>query len=290
MAKRILITGGSGFVGGHLVAAAKGYWDVFSTFHTRPFSMDGVTALAMDLSAEKQIETAVETCRPNAVIHAAARCQLDPCERDPKKTFHVNTTATEILAELCVRYGCRLVFVSTDMVFDGDRGGYSESDETHPLNVYGQSKLAAEKFIQAICPNHVVARSALIYGHPLAGSNSFSERILDKISQGESMPLFADQFRSPILVNDLAQALLELAGMSWTGIIHLGGNDRVDRYTFGVRLARLKGISETLLEPVSMTHFPTTALRPRDVSLDISLATNMLKTKLLGFKEGLKKA
>jgi len=288
--KRLLITGGSGFVGGHLLAAAKGKWEIFTTYQSRPVSMEGVTPLAMDLSIEKQIESVVDKCRPDVIIHAAAICVLDQCEQDPKKTYHVNTTATEILAEQCVRYNSRLIFVSTDMVFDGDKGNYSESDETRPINVYGHSKLSAEKFIRTICTNSVIARSALIYGRPLTGSNSFSERILSRISNGETMTLFSDQFRSPILVDNLAQALVELAEKEWKGVIHLGGETRVDRYTFGIRLAQLKGIPNSLIKSESMTTQITGAPRPRDVSMDVSLARKILQTKLLGYEEGIKRA
>jgi dTDP-4-dehydrorhamnose reductase len=288
--RRLLITGGSGFVGGHLLASAKGKWEIYTTCQSRPVSMEGVTSLALDLSREKKIESVMHQCRPHAVIHAAAMCQLDQCEQDPKKTFHINATATEILAEQCIRYHSRFIFVSTDMVFDGAKGNYSELDETRPINVYGRSKLTAEKFIRAICADSVIARSALIYGRPVTGSNSFSERVLERISRGKPMPLFTDQFRSPILVNDLASALLELADKEWTGIIHLGGETRVDRYTFGVRLAQLKGFSGTLLKPVSMTSSQTAAPRPRDVSFKISLAKKILKTRLPGYEEGLKKA
>jgi len=276
--KRLLITGGSGFVGGHLLEAAKDQWEVFTTYKNRSLSREGVTCFKLDLAGEKQIESVMEKCRPEAVIHAAAMCIPDDCEQDPKKTYHVNATATEILAEQCVRYQSRLVFVSTDMVFDGKGRYYSESDETHPVNVYGQSKLVAEKFIRAVCTNSVIARSALIYGRPVTGSNSFSERILSRISKGESVSLFPDQFRSPVLVNDLANALLELAGNDWEGTIHLGGGTRVDRYTFGIRLAHLKGIPERLIKSESMNTHKATAPRPRDVSLDISLARKILKT------------
>ncbi len=288
--KRLLITGGSGFVGGHLVAHAKGDWQVFAAYHSRPISPQGVTSLALDLADEKAIEDAVEKIQPNVIIHAAAWSNIDGCEKEPERAFHINATATEILAELTSRLDCRLVYVSSDMVFDGEIGDYKEDDDTRPVNVYGKTKLMGEKFIQSVCQNYVIARSALIYGHPMTNASSFSEIMLQTLRSGKIMPLFTDQFRTPILVQNLAQALLEIAGMSFTGTIHLGGSQRVDRYTFGCRLAVLSRFSETQCRAVSMADIPMAAPRPWDVSLNIHKAKRLLKTKLLGYFKGLEQA
>ena len=227
--KRLFITGGSGFVGGHLLSQAQHEWDVFTTFHSRPLSFPGVAYLKLDLAMEKQIQNIVEKVQPDVIIHAAAWSDLDGCEKDPERAFHINATATEILGELSSRMSCRMIYISTDMVFNGEKGDYIESDETRPISVYGKTKLAGEKFVKSVCSNYVVARSALIYGSPVTGSNSFSERILARVQKGEKISLFTDQFRTPVLVQNLAQALLELAGHTFVGTLHLGGATKVNR-------------------------------------------------------------
>ncbi len=288
--KRLLITGGSGFLGGNLIQLAKEGWTVCATYNSRPFSDQGITIASMDLSKEKAIQDLVEKMQPDVIIHTAAWSNLDECENDPEKAFHINATATEILAELSSQLDCRLIYVSSDMVFDGEKGDYEESDQALPISVYGKTKLTGEKFVKSVCSDYVVARSALIYGKPVTNSSSFSDWMIRRIEKGETVNLFTDQYRTPVLVDDLAGALLELADMTFNGIVHLGGKSRVDRYTFGLRLSEIKNFPKERLLPVSMFDVQMTAPRPKDVSFDTSLAQRILKTNLFGFQIGLERA
>lgn len=287
--KRLLVTGGSGFVGSHAALRAAEDWRVFATFRSHPMALPGVTPASMDLEDERSIEHAVERVQPDAILHTAVAGNVDWCEGNRKQAFRINAAATEILAESAERAGSRFVYVSSDMVFDGKKGGYAESDETGPVNYYGLTKLAGERFVAAVHPNYAVARSALIYGSPGASAspNSFSHRILERVLEGEEIPLFTDQFRSPILVQDLADALLELAGSDFVGTIHIGGAERTDRYAFGLRLAEVKGFSASLLKPCSMFDVSTAAPRPQDVSLNTGKAAEVLSTRLRGYREGM---
>lgn len=288
--KRILITGGSGFVGGHLLTMSRNEWEVFTIYHNRPVSISGVFSVAFNFENKNEIQPLVKKINPDVVIHCAVWGDVDECEKDRKRAFLINAEATGILAETCSEIESRFIYTSSDMVFDGKKGDYIESDPPCPLNIYGKSKFIGEERVKKACSNYVVARVALIYGRPVLGNNSFSEKILERIRQGKTMPLFIDQYRTPILVQNLAQVLLELAGLDFRGTIHLGGAKKVDRYTFGLRLAELKGLSQKMLRPVNMSEIPTTAPRPRDVSLDTSKAKSLLKTPLLGYWDGLKLA
>lgn len=287
MSKRLLVTGGSGFVGGHVLSQAAEDWTVTATFNSRPLEYPSVQSVRLDLTDEKSIQDVVEKTQPDVIIHTAAWGDLDACEKDYQQAYHINATATEIIAELSEQLGSRLIYVSTDMVFDGEKGNYKEDDDAHPISAYGKTKLLGERFIQSISSNFVIARAALIYGPPITGSNSFSERIKSHTASGKVMPLFTDQFRTPVLVQNLAQALLELAEHPYQGVLHMGGETRVDRFTFGMRLAELKGIPENLFKATSMDDITLTAPRPRDVSLNTDLAKTTLETKLLGYHEGL---
>lgn len=285
--RRLLITGGSGFVGGHLVDQARKEWEVYATYGSRPFQFPGAVTFPLSLAEPSQIQTLFGQVKPDAVIHAAVQGDLEKCEKDPETAYRVNAEATRILSRYCTAYSCRLVMISTDMVFDGRQGFYSESSPAHPINVYGRSKLEGEVNVRAECPGAVIARSSLIYGKPVTGSNSFSEKILAQVRRGKSYPLYTDQIRSPILVDDLACALLELAGNDFHGIIHLGGLESVDRFTFGIALSETAHFDKALLMPVRMDEVPTEAPRPRDSSLDIGLAQSVLKTELRGYREGI---
>ncbi len=286
--KKILITGGSGLVGGTVVNHARGKWDVFTTFHQQSFSLCGVHVLSLNLAEPDEIRRIVKAISPDVIIHCAALSDLDECEKNHDLCFRVNTGATEIIAKLSLEINCRLVYISTDMVFDGKRGHYGESDKTGPINFYGKSKLEGEERIKAFCQDYVIARSALVYGRPVMKGNSFSEKILNRIQNGEKIALFEDQFRTPIWVENLSQALLELAEIQFFGTIHLGGKAKVDRYTFGLKLAELKNLSRSLIVPARMKDVQTIAPRPLDVSFDTSKAQHLLKTRLLGYREGLR--
>jgi len=276
-------------VGGHVLELARNDWDVFATYRSQPCSHPRVIFLHFNLASEQSILSVMEQVKPNSVIHCAAWPNIDICESQPDRAFQINAESSEVLAKICHQIQCRLIFTSTDMVFDGEEGAYTENDKTNPINIYGRSKLAAEEKIQTHCPDSVIARVALVYGKPKMHGSSFSSKILDAAEQGKTMHLFTDQIRTPVLVDDLAQALLELADHNFRGVIHLGGATQVNRFQFGIRLAELKKISNEFMQPSTMDVVRPRAPRPRDVSLDITLAKKTLQTPLSGYDEGLGK-
>ncbi|HDI51539.1 dTDP-4-dehydrorhamnose reductase [candidate division KSB1 bacterium] len=287
----ILITGGSGFLGGALIVRAiSKHWKVFATYHKHPPQFDDVNWLPLDLSDFSSIQQIFQYSNPDVVIHTAALTHVDWCEAHQCETKLVNVLGTEILAKLCQEHNTRLIYVSTDLVFDGEKGNYSEEDKTNPVSYYGWSKLEGEKLVQINCENHVIARSALMYGRPALRGTSFSEWLRTTWAMGKITPLFYDQYRTPIEVNNLADALLELASNSFVGTIHLGGSQKIDRVTFGNILARILGVSADLICKVSMKEATNVALRPQDVSLNISKAQTLLRTQFLNCEEGLQKA
>jgi len=207
--------------------------------------------------------------------------------KNPQQAEQINLTATATLLEAADAVQARLVFVSSDMVFDGRRGMYRVSDAVSPLSVYGRTKAAAEALIQASPGAHVIARAALIYGRPRLGGGSFSGWLESRLRERQAATLYTDQFRTPVWVENLAGQLLELAHNDFSGIIHCAGAERADRFRFGQILCRLAGYSEQLLVPVSMHDHETAAPRPADVSLDTVHTRQSLKTPLLDIEEGL---
>jgi len=277
MKPKLLVTGGTGFLGGHVITQAKAHWQVFATFRTQHPKTEEVSWIRMDLENTEHIFKIMDFISPQAVIHTAGMTQVDACEIEREKAFQINVIATEKIAEWCKKEKARLVFVSSDMVFDGEKGNYTESDIPNPLNWYGNTKAIAETRIFNIYPESVCARVALIYGKPALWGTSFSNELIKKLSCGEKVKLFTDQFRTPIDAPHLAQALLELAESSLTGTFHLGGPERIDRYTWGLQLAESYGLSLDLIEPIQMEDISWVAPRPRDVSLNISKVRQILK-------------
>jgi dTDP-4-dehydrorhamnose reductase len=289
MMKKILITGASGFVGGHLVNQAKKNFEVHALFNNNPLEIKDCFIHKFDLSQVSQIDTFLAEIVPDVIIHTAAIANPDACEENRDYAILVNIKATKELSKWAQKNGVRFIFTSTDMVFDGTRGNYKENDSPNPISFYSQTKVSAEDFIKNNIANYVIARVALVYGIGITRNSSFFEKMIERLTKGESITLFHDQFRSPILVDNLAEALLELATNDFVGITHLGGSERISRWEFGLRASRIFGLPSQNILKGSMFDFEGAAFRPQDISFDIELAKKVLKTKLLSCDEGLER-
>lgn len=281
MTPRLLVTGASGLVGSVVAARAREDWQVSGVYHRHPVSLAGVHFHRLDLTDAQEVSTLVRSLKPAAIVHAAAMTDVDQVEHDRQTAEAVNVQATAHLARAVEAVGARMVYVSSDMVLDGERSWYKESDAARPINFYGQTKLAGERQVQELSSNYVVARTALVYGQPVCGDNSASEWLLEALRAGRPVRLFHDQYRTLIWVDSLAEALLELCTIDWTGLIHLGGPQRLSRFEFGRKVCKVYSLPDNLLEPVSMDDVEVAAARPRDVSLDTTLARALLRTPLL---------
>jgi len=285
--KRILITGASGFVGGHLVIQARENYEVHALFNKNPLHFDNIHSHQFDLYQTSQIDLLLNDIAPDVIVHTAAIANPDLCENDPDSAIQVNIKATEELAKWSEKNRSRFIFTSTDMVFDGAGGNYNESDSPNPISFYSYTKVTAEEIIRNSNSNAVIARVALVYGIGITRHTSFFKQMIEKLKTGDSITLFYDQFRSPILADNLAEALLDLAENDFVGTIHLGGGERVSRWEFGLRTCDILDLPSQNIVKGSMFDFPATAFRPRDISFDIGLAKKKLETKLLNCDEGL---
>jgi len=289
--KKLLITGASGFLGSVLFQKAAPHWETVGLYlsHSAP-TVKSLKSVRLDLTSEKDVSAFLQKFRPDVIIHTAAETRVDVCQTNPDSCRAKNINATQILSQLARKYHSRMIAISTDLVFDGTKGNYSESDPTHPLSLYAQTKAIAEELVLNTCSNAVVARIAIMYGKSPLQRYSFSEWMRKSWEKGQPTPLFYDQFRTPVWVNNLAEALLELASSDFKGILHLGGAQKIDRYSFGTILAGILGAPENLLIRKSMFDSHPSAPRPQDVSLNISLAQSILNTRLLTVEEGLRLA
>lgn len=284
---RILITGGSGFVGSHLVRLAQEKFEAHATYREHPLSNTSCFAHRIDLAEIITIHPLLDSLKPDAIIHTAAIADPDSCERYKNDAATINVLATQTMADWCRNNECRLIYTSTDMVFNGEAGRYKETDVPDPQSYYAQTKVRAEEVILKLDSHGVVARVALVYGIGITRAASFFEQMIDRLKRGEQVRLFHDQMRTPILVNNLAEALLELAEHDFSGIIHLGGSERISRWDFGVKTCQMLNLPSHNMEKISMHDVAPLAVRPADVSLDCSLAKQVLQTKLLNCEEGL---
>jgi dTDP-4-dehydrorhamnose reductase len=287
MKHRIFITGGTGFVGGHLLSQVNPEWEVFASYREKKYAFPNVSWCQIDLTDFEKLHQLLQELQPDVILHAAALANLDQVAANPAAGELVNVQVSQNLAGFAEKNHARIVFVSSDMVFDGKKGFYRETDRPQPLNEYGRTKLKTEIWLKNNCSNFVVARSSLVYGSSLTASQSFTEVMLQRWKEQKAVPLFYDQYRSPILVDNLAQALLGLAVSDFTGILHLGCAERVSRLDFGMLFANLLSIRADLIVATSMNAVQSNVLRPADTSFDTSLAKHVLATELLNCHDGI---
>ncbi|MFT3878930.1 MAG: SDR family oxidoreductase [Gemmatales bacterium] len=269
---RILITGASGHLGRRLVKeACQAGHKVWAWTSPRdnaaPPSDLSATFASVEMTNPLQVAEAYSQIRPMAVIHAAALANVAECYRDPIRAYRVNAEATRQLAGLCVADIARLIYVSTDLVFDGTQGNYQEDDTPRPLSQYGKSKLDGERAV-IHHPGLLVARVSWLIGTGTPRRAHFLDQQIATLRQGQPLQLFRDEWRSPLGMDAAAQALLALAASDVSGVLHLGGPERLSRYEMGCILAKRLGTNPNLVQSIEQSEMKTPEPRPSDVSFN----------------------
>ncbi|MGC9502679.1 SDR family oxidoreductase [Baaleninema sp.] len=284
--KRLLVTGASGFLGWNLCSIACENWQVWGTYFRKALDIEGVNMVCVDLTDERAVGEMFETVRPDAVIHAAAVSSPNLCQTHPQLSYAVNVAASVRLAQLCGDRSIPFVFTSSEQVFDGKNSPYTETDAVCPINLYGEHKAIAEREISQRYPNATICRMPLMFGCVPPTASSFIQPFLKAMRDGRELKLFVDEFRTPVSGETAAQGLL-LALETITGILHLGGRERISRYEFGLLLKEIFQLPQARIEPCRQAEVNMAAPRPGDVALDSSKAYALgycppsLKTALL---------
>jgi dTDP-4-dehydrorhamnose reductase len=223
----------------------------------------------MDLQDRHQIAEVVEEIEPDVIIHTAALANADLCERRKSIAYDVNVAATKHLAQCAEDIECRFLYISTDLVFDGQRGQYTELDTPRPVNYYGETKLRGEEAVQTNSRNYLILRTALMYGPGNGIHGSFLSWMQRDFQLQQPISLYTDQYRTPLCVYDGIRALLQIMETSIRNdIFHLGGGERINRYEFGKLFAQVFGYDSTLLLPVTMQEGASNVPRGADCSLN----------------------
>lgn len=285
----VLVTGASGYVGEHLcrrLIATR--HTVVGLWHTRPVALDGVSLRQADLRDPNATRSLLADVRPRAIIHCAALTNVATCEQQPAaaRAAIVAATGNLVAALADLDQPARLVFVSTDLVFDGRSAPYLPSDPPCPVSVYGKAKWEAEALVAGY-RHGVILRSALIYGSPATHASSCLGWMLDTLRLGRELVVFEDEYRTPILVDDLAAALAFLAESNHGAVWHAGGPERLSRLTMGAITCDVFGLSRALLAPRRLADSAYAAPRPPDTSLESGALWAMVGQSPLGFRAGL---
>jgi len=224
---------------------------------------------------------------------------VDYCETHRKEAWKVNVEGTRNIAEACREVGAKMIFISTDYVFDGKKEIYTEEDTPNPLSYYPKTKLEAERLVKEAGINHVIARPSVIYGwnpSELAGLQSSSGKpvnfvvwAIDKLKKKEKINIVTDQFSSPTLAGNLAEVLLVLSKSGKQGVYHTAGKTCINRFMFAKKIAEVFELDESLIKPVTSDMFKQVAERPKRCCLDATKVERELGVRFLTVEEGLMK-
>jgi dTDP-4-dehydrorhamnose reductase len=290
MARTVVVTGGGGFLGANILAQAESDWSLHAIDQNPPaLERENLTWHILDLQDRGALQALLLGLKPGLVVHTAALSDIDFCEANPAAAEAVNVKVTLEIAEICRRIAARLVFFSSDSVFDGRKGRYQETDRPQPVNQYARTKVKAEKSIASTLASHVIIRPSLIMGLPVSQSgNSFFWRLVQSLRKGTRSAFPASEFRTPVDVITLSRATWEVAQSGFTGLIHLAGNERLSRYDIARRIAAALGYPAELIVDKEPEIELGRALRPADASLDNSRAKSLLKTPMRDFDDALR--
>jgi len=284
--RRLLVTGASGLLGNKIVELAKNDYTVILLHKTKPLHSN---SLKLDIIDTIEVLNLFNKLKPAIVIHTASETNVDKCETEREHAWKTNVDGTRNIAVACGKVGAKLVYISTDYVFDGEKGNYTEQDKPNPINYYGVTKLEGEKQVTQNCQKYFILRTSVLYGwHPW--KQNFATWIINQLKQNKKITVVKDHYNTPTLADNLAEITLEAIQKNLQGLYHASGSERVSRYAFAKQIAKAFNLDPNLIKPIKISQLTAwIAKRPKDSSLNTDKIQKKLKTKPLNIHEGLNK-
>jgi dTDP-4-dehydrorhamnose reductase len=301
--KRVLLIGGSGMLGSNIVVSNSAF-ELYPTYLRNRITHP--RALQLDISDRDSVLKQVEAIQPEVIVHAGGMTKPTACEKEPALAHSVNVEGTAHLVEAVKGVGARLIFLSSDLVFDGSAERYDENSPTHPLSVYGQTKVEGEELVRTGSDDFVIVRTTVMYGWSSRYTESMAEWVLRGLQESrerrpepfglaqdrpvEGLNMYHDQYRQFIFINDLVAAILELIQRETplNETILVAGPELLSRYEFAKRLAKTFGLPEANIRSTSFDSVPQAAFTPKRLRLDTSKAVRILMTPIRGVDDGLR--
>ena len=290
--QRLFLTGASGFLGFNLLAHLREHFEIY-TLENRTFVQISenrkIKINLENLSKSKDdLRSFLKSHDIRVIVHAAAMAQPDECEKEPEIAKKINIDATQIISDISTELRCHFFFTSTDLIYGRGHGPHDESD-ANPDLLYSNLKFDAEKYIISNNPFCVVFRCALMYGADDGHSAGMFKRMKSRIENGENLTLFTDQYRTPLWAPDVATAIVKAVQLNINGeIFNLGGSERINRYDFGMRMARMFNWNTSQIKAIKMSDLPHLAKRGNDCSMNSQKAHDQLNWKPTTIDQSLK--
>lgn len=287
---RVLITGANGLLGQKLIEllSAEPEVEVHATGRGSNRNPAGHYEYhKVDLVEEGAFYNLIQQERPHAVIHGAAMTNVDQCEQEPDECWLQNVTVVESVVRACEYFDCFLTHVSTDFIFDGQDGPYTEEAKPNPLSVYGKSKLAAEQAIMESRSDWAIARTILVYGVSNDARSNIVLWVKKSLEEGKQIQLINDQWRNPTLAEDLAMGCWLMTKQRARGVFNISGPDLLNPYQMGLQIAESFGLDASLISETDGSKFSQPAKRPARTGFVLDKARRELGYQPHTFREGL---
>ncbi len=284
---RVLVTGASGLLGLNMCLRLAQDHEVYGLVHRHSLSGVPFSVTAVDLTDIDSAVNIFSRVKPKLIVNCAAMAHVDDCEKHPVAAREINAIAPGKIAKYCKKTGIHFVHISTDAVFDGKKGNYSEEDETNPISVYAETKLEGEKHVLSAYPSALIPR-VNFYGYSLSGKRSLAEFFLDNFSAENHVKGFVDVMFCPMYVLDLVEIIFSMIQKNLKGIFHTVSRECISKYGFGLAIAEKFGFNKELIEPCSVREGGLIAKRSPRLTLNVDKLMRA-GIKLPGQEKGLNK-
>jgi dTDP-4-dehydrorhamnose reductase len=282
---KILITGASGLLGKKLFEILSKNDEAAGTYFGN--KNGGENFHFLDVSDKPAVETFIQKIKPEVIIHNAALVDVDYCEENKEPAKRVNYDGTVNIIDMCKKYHLKLIYISSDYVFDGEAGPYVEESQTNPVNYYGFTKLEAEKSVAQSLDNAIIIRPAILYGDDEGTKKNFISEVVSKLSRGEKVVVDNKILKYPTLTDDVCFVIKKLIDLDARGTFHVSGEEAVTRYEWALKIAQMYGFENKNILPIKSLG---KAKRP----IDVRLLNDRVKRLIISFNptnvdEGIRK-
>lgn len=266
--KKMLITGVSGLLGSNLAYHFKDKYRVLGLYNSHPVAINGIKTKKADVTSRASFDEIIADFNPDTVIHCAALADIDFCQTNKELADRINIYGTRIVTDSIKKRDAKLIYISTDSVYDGIKGDFSENDDINPLNYYGLSKYKGEK--EAITKRNSLILRTNLFGWNIQNKYSLAEWIVNELFNNRSINGFTDALFSTLYTFELAKIIDMLIDRDIVGLYNCGSSSSLSKYEFGVQIAEYFNLDKCLITPTSIDEFNFKAKRGKNFTLNVN--------------------
>jgi dTDP-4-dehydrorhamnose reductase len=288
MKRKIILTGATGLFGSNIIRNLKNKNILILWGHKKKTKIKGHEIHKIDLTKYSEIERKLKKIKPKAIIHSAALTNVDLCEQEVIKAYNLNSKATENLAILCKKFKIKMIYLSSDQIYNGKKRAYKEDDKISPINIYGITKFLGESYIRSNLKNFLIIRTNF-FGFGTKLRKSLSDFILDNLKKRRKIYMYTDVFFNPLYVSTLIEYIFKLESLNLTGIFNLTSDQKITKYRFAVKIAKKFNLEKKLIIPSKISTKENKVKRPSNMFLTNKKLKKTLKIANININDEISK-